>query len=335
MCENEKYPINVRKIRISDPFILADQMSKKYYTYAAGFFPWTPGGAKKEAFYALESEDLFHWSMPVKVFDAKDTGFWADRDYWAPECHVWKGKYYLISSFRAKGTYRRCQCLVSESPKGPFVPHGQPLTPRGWHCLDGTLYTDGKGNPWLVFCHEWLQVGDGQIAAVRLAEDLTHAVSKPVILFRASDGPWTADFVGKDGAAAGYVTDGPFLHRMADGSLIMLWSSFTPSGYATGYAVSQSGEIDGPWIHEARPLYFHDGAHSMLFETFEGQLMMALHCPNEPAQKRMFLFEMEEKAGKLHVINEVTGGWYQWARGPAGKWVYQEPCAEKPRFTQE
>ena len=71
---------------------------------------------------------------------------------------------------------------MSDSPKGPFRPVGnRPVTPEGWHCLDGTLYTDRKGAPWLVFCHEWLQVGDGQICAVPLSEDLSEAVGEPVI----------------------------------------------------------------------------------------------------------------------------------------------------------
>ena len=38
------------------------------------------------------------------------------------------------------------------------------VTPDGWQSLDGTLYVDRSGKPWMVFCHEWLQVGDGQMA---------------------------------------------------------------------------------------------------------------------------------------------------------------------------
>ena len=121
----------------------------------------------------------------------------------------------MISSFRAPGNYRRCRVLVSDSPLGPFLPAGkEPVTPDGWHCLDGTLYADRRGKPWLVFCHEWLQVGDGQVCAVPLSGDLKEAAGEPVVLFRASDGPWT----GQSG-----VTDGPFLHRLPGGKLMMLY----------------------------------------------------------------------------------------------------------------
>ena len=266
------YPYAVRDVHISDPFILADPVSRRYYTYVQFAdrerFPELPAG--RGHFFVLESRDLIHWSRPQVCFTQGD--FWADLDYWAPECHLWRGRYYLFSTFRAAGRYRRCQCLAADSPKGPFAPVGEPLTPPGWQCLDGTLYVDRSGKPWLVFCHEWLQVEDGQVCALPLSDDLDRATGEAQVLFRASDGPWTASGV----------TDGPFLHRLPGGRLIMLWSSFDKhGGYALGYAVSASGEIAGPWVHKPRPLYAMDGGHGMLFTAFSGQLMMACHCPND------------------------------------------------------
>jgi hypothetical protein len=185
----------------------------------------------------------------------------------------------------------------------------------------------------MVFCHEWLQVFDGQIAAVPLSDDLGEAIGPPVVLFRASEAPWRDSLIGKNGGG-GFVTDGPFLHRMGNGTLIMLWSNFTPLGYATGYAKSASGELKGPWIQQKDPLYAHDGAHSMLFRTFGGQLMMSLHCPNIHSLKRILLFEMEEKNGDLHIVNEVTGNWYNVIRGSAQDYRYRDDCVEEPVFTK-
>ena len=196
----KRYPYHIRDVHISDPFILADPVSKKYYTYVQFVdrtrFPEVETG--EPCFYVLESRDLVHWSKPEIAFRKGD--FWADSDYWAPEVHIWRGKYYLLSSFRARGTYRRCQCLVADSPKGPFKPVSEkPVTPDGWHCLAGTLYEDRKGRPWMVFCHEWLQVNDGQICAVPLSDNLGKATGEPVILFRASDGPWAAKMMKNSG----------------------------------------------------------------------------------------------------------------------------------------
>lgn len=327
-----RYPYHVRDVHISDPFILADPVTHRYYTYVQFVngerFPDVPQG--RGYFYVLESEDLVHWSKPEVCFEKGD--FWADLDYWAPECHIWKGKYYLISSFRAEGTYRRCQCLVADSPKGPFKPvRPEPVTPDGWHCLDGTLYVDRKGDPWMVFCHEWLQVGDGQICAIRLSEDLGESIGDPIVLFRASEAPWSGPF-----RSGGYVTDGPFLHRLPGGKLIMLWSSFDHhNAYTMSYATSLSGEITGPWVQREDPLYDLDGAHSMLFHAFSGQLMMSCHGPNDHSRKRILLFEMEETPDALRIINEVTGNWYSAIGGHGARYAYPQPCKEIPCFLKD
>lgn len=328
-----KYPYHVRDVHISDPCILADPVPRKYYTYVqfadSERFPDLPQGGGY--FYVLESEDLVHWSKPEVCFERGD--FWANLDYWAPECHIWKGKYYLISSFRAEGMYRRCQCLVADSPKGPFKPvRPEPVTPDGWHCLDGTLYVDKKGDPWMVFCHEWFQVGDGQICAIRLTEDLGEAIGDPVILFRASEAPWSGTF-----RTGGYVTDGPFLHRLPGGKLILLWSSYDHlNSYSSSYVASLSGEITGPWVQRQDPLYDLDGAHTMLFRAFSGQLMMACHCHNgDHKLKRILLFEMEETPDELRIINEVTGNWYHCIGGHGARWAYRQPCREVPCFLRD
>lgn len=332
-----EYPISVRDIRISDPFILVDPVSKKYYMYDGGpkaelfedgIFPDLGGTA---GFFVYVSEDLFHWSRPQLVYRPAED-HWGKYDFWAPECHIWKGKYYIFSSFRGEGTYRRCATLVADSPMGPFKPTNPTgaVTPEGWQCLDASLYVDKKNKPWMIFCHEWTQVQDGQICAIPMTDDLANADGDPIILFRASEAPWRDDRLGylpKEGMTwiSGFITDGCFAHRTADGSLLMLWSNYSRHGYAVGYARSESGEIQGPWVQEPIPLYVMDGAHCMLFRTFEGQLMMSMHAPNHPHdKKRMLLFEMEEKGNSLHTLNECTGNWFciDKAKEPKGYYTY-------------
>ncbi len=324
------FPYSIKDVHISDPFILADEKSGMYYTYVqfVDRERFSDAVEKEACFYVLKSPDLYNWSKPKVCFRKKD--FWADKDYWAPECHIWKGKYYIISSFRAEGKFRGCQCLVSDSPEGPFEPVGDgPVTPKGWHCLDGTLFVDEEGAPWMVFCHEWMQVFDGQICAVKLSDDLSKAISEPEILFRASEAPWR----GKDHLDGGYVTDGPFLYRFKSGKLIMLWSSFSErGGYTVGYATSESGTIHGPWTQEELPLYAQDGGHAMLFRAFGGELMMSLHCPNIHEKKRILIFEMDDSKDKLAIKNEITGNWYHLAGGDAENWRYKTPCTEDYYF---
>ena len=305
--------IHVRDLNERDPFIVAHEPEGRYFLYSGRPIEGRAG----RAIYFRESPDLLQWSEPVPVFSGEG-GFWGPLDFWAPECHFWKGKYYLISSFRAAGGYRRCQCLAADTPRGPFQPViNAPCTPEGWHCLDGTLYEDRKGSPWLVFCHEWPQVQDGQIAAARLSGDLSRLEGDPLILFRASEAPWkfTDDrspwLYTEPQPAIGWarITDGPFLYRAENGELLMLWSSFSNTGYAIGYARSVSGDIQGPWVQEKEPLFSQDGGHGMMFRTFEGKLMLTIHSPNITHKEHLLLFEMEDRNGRLNITNEITGNW--------------------------
>ncbi len=330
MTDTEKYSVNVRDIYISDPCVLACRETGMYYIYARSFdrkmFPEVVKGA---TFYCMESPDLINWSRPILVFEKPDD-FWADLDYWAPECHFYKGRYYIISSFRAEGRFRRCQALVSDSPTGSFAPVSDaPLTPENWQCLDGTLYIDREGRPWLVFCHEWLQVWDGQMCCVRLSDDLSAPIGDPTVLFYASDAPWCA---GAHGEVRGQVTDGCFTYRTRSGALLMLWSNFCAGGYAIGCAKSDSGEITGPWTQYEQPLWAMDGGHAMLFHTFDGQLMMAFHCNN--TDKRMMLCQMAEQGDRLRIVNEITGNWYNKIGGGfVAPYGYKDKCKETAAFT--
>ena len=167
-----------------------------------------------------------------------EPGFWGTKNFWAPEAHAYRGRYFLFTSFIAEKERRGTQVLAADAPTGPYRVHSPgPLTPRDLECLDGTLHVEEDGSPWLVFCHEWVQVRDGEVRAVRLEEDLSRPAGNSRLLFRASEAPWTrpVSYRGAPPDPASRVTDGPFLHRAADGTLLMLWSSFCDTGYAFGH----------------------------------------------------------------------------------------------------
>lgn len=262
---------------VRDPFVLPVASDSTYYLY--GTRP-TFGQAP---FLCYTSRDLARWTGPHDILDLPQ-GFWATQDYWAPEVHLWKGRYYLFATYAAeKGAVRRTHIAVADHPLGPFKPIGEEAqTPRGWMCLDGTFFVDDEERPWMVFCHEWVQVQDGEICAVPLTDHLDAASGEPILLFKASSAPWVA-------ARPDKVTDGPFLHRTKTGRLVMLWSSFGHDGkYKVGLAHSRSGTLQGPWVQHMTPLFEDDGGHAMLFTTFDGVLMAAFHAPNShPSRPRL------------------------------------------------
>ena len=288
----KRYPLKTRQIVLRDPCVLPHD--GVYYMVGTG-----KHGAS-QGFYVFESLDLKKWSKPIPAFEAtKD--FWADRDFWAPELHHYKGKFYLFGTAALAPPVRATQIFISDTPTGPFKPLGKRAqTPQNWQCLDGTLFIDDEGAPWMVFCHEWTQVGDGEMQAIRLTEDLSESKGEPVLLFHASDAPWGKSI--RDEKA--FITDGPWLHRLKNGTLIMLWSSFTEKGrYAVGVAKSESGKIQGPWLQEEKPLFKAHGGHPMLFRTFEGKLMMSLHQPNSGAPAHPRFLEVVETETGLKLVD--------------------------------
>jgi arabinan endo-1,5-alpha-L-arabinosidase len=152
---------------------------------------------------------------------------------------------------------------------------------------------DDASIPWMVFCHEWVQVEDGEMCAIPLAGDLHSAAGNPVLLFRASEAAWAKPFEAR-GRSNNRVTDGPFLHRLPSGKLLMLWSTTGYEGYAMGYALSESGSILGPWVQSPQPIYGKDGGHGMLFRDFNGRLWMTLHHPNNSPNERPTWLEVRE-----------------------------------------
>lgn len=290
---------SLQHIQIRDPFVLPVPEESAYYLFGSTDTDIWSGPA--HGFDCYRSTDLADWDGPYPAFRPPE-GFWADRNFWAPEVHAYRGRYYMFATFKSEDAARGTQALVADSPMGPFIPHSQgPLTPARWECLDGTLHVDTDGQPWLVFCHEWVQTTDGTVCAVRLTGDLSSTLGEPVELFAASSAPWV-DPVESPRWGKGYVTDGPFLYRSAGGTLLMLWASFKDGRYAQGLAVSTTGQVTGPWRHEPEPLFQADGGHGMVFRDFAGRLHLTIHTPNQTPDERAVFIPLIEADGGVHLL---------------------------------
>jgi arabinan endo-1,5-alpha-L-arabinosidase len=149
------------------------------------------------------------------------------------------------------------------------------------------------------------------MCVVELARDLKTTVGDTRVLFRAVDAPWTKPFpfakdFGIDEAV--YLSDGPFVYRTRSGQLLLLWSSFGPTGYAVGMARSATGDIFGPWTHDAEPLFERDGGHGMVFGSKEGKPLLVIHAPNLSPQERPMLIELTETEDDLLTCPQSSGG---------------------------
>lgn len=310
------YNVPISSIRCSDPFILPDDTDNTYYMYSTG---------GRGRVMARASKDLVNWTEPFEVMKfTKDHWAGENAASWAAEVHLYKGKYYLFTTSHTEEVmetlpgrgdipHRATQIYVSDSPRGPFkdFTNNIPHTPWNWAALDGTLWVE-DGVPYMVFCHEWLQITDGTMDAVRLPDDLSVPVEKPFKLFSASEAKWSGEMLelgektnGKD--IGGNVTDGPWLFKTQTGKLGMLWSTWGKERYAIGVAYSESGSVKGPWIQEPQPLFHDNGGHGMMFRTFDGELKLCMHWVDQRDEfpgRRPVIRDLDDSGDKLVLLPE-------------------------------
>jgi GH43 family beta-xylosidase len=305
-----------------DPFILAYQPTRTYYLYTA--IGARQSGTNHAGVVAYTSRNLTDWEGPKLVFSVPDN-LWANPadGAWAPEVHEYKGKFYLFVTLHNQNRpipeptpvthpiyqgkpaalhLRGTQVFIASSPAGPFTQLGpDSASPKDSMALDGTLFIE-DGVPYMVYAHEWIQVLDGTMEAIRLSSDLSRSEGEPFYLFKGSDAPWLAEQQTASNKARTYVTDGPFLYRTTKGKLLMLWSSYKDGLYMQALAFSDSGKLRGPWRQTA-PLVGDDSGHGMLFHRFDGKLMLVLHHPFQRAHAK--IFEMEDTGTSVKVGGEV------------------------------
>lgn len=305
-------------IRLSDPCILADSATNMYYMTGTSGLMFT-------------SYDLNKWTGPFRVAKTNPQSWMGDRpEIWAAELHQYKGKYYYFATFTNNAIKidtvhgnviprRASHVLVSDRAFGPYVPmqdevYLNPSQPT----LDGTFWQDTDGNPYMVFCGEWLQNWNGTVERQQLKPDLSGPVGLPQVLFRASDSPWSREKIpldertGTDSVQWNKVTDGPWLFRTGTGRLGMLWTSWVYNVYTQGVAYSASGTLAGPWVQEPEPITPPNFGHSMLFRAFDGQWLMSVHSHKEIGgryHRVPHLFEVDLSGDKL-VLGRMIEGRY-------------------------
>lgn len=298
-------------IRVRDPFIYTDSISKTYYLYAQTGNRLLDNDTIKGV-EVYKSTNLKNWTGPDTVFSAP-SNHWGKRMVWAPEMHYYKGKYFLFVTFTGDEMaskpkeqpeqYRRgTQILVADKPTGPFKAFvNRSTTPREWMSLDGTLWVEDT-IPYMVFCHEWAQIEDGTMELIQLKNDLSDTVGVPQTLFKATEAKWVRSLSNTGFKYHGYVTDGCFLYKTKTGKLLMIWSSFGDKGYGLGQLISESGSIKGPWKHIDKMIFEEGGGHGMIFKTFAGKSMLCLHQPNKGDKERTQIYELVDRGDYLEIL---------------------------------
>ena len=295
-------------IRLSDPCILADKESGLYYMTGTSGKLWI-------------SRDLDKWTGPYRLIEP-DTTSWMGRnpEIWAAELHLYNGKYYCFATFTNKevniGSFRgmilprrATHVMVSDVPWGPYRPvSDENYLPEDRPTLDGTFWVDSDGKPYMVYCGEWISNWDGTMERVRLKDDLSGSIGDGKLLFKASASPWSREKL--DGKIVpNRVTDGPWLFRTDTGRLGMIWTSWIYGIYTQGVAYSESGNIDGPWVQEEKPITPPDHGHGMLFKDLSDRWLMSVHSHRNAHGNYIRIpqiFEVDLSGDKLKVGKKLV-----------------------------
>lgn len=237
---------------LADPFVL--KWNGEYFLYTSGS-PIT----------AYHSSDLVHWDFVGPVLRASEAPHaWNQADVWAPEVVYRNGKFYLYytasrksDDWRVGEIARRIGVAVSESPRGPFVDSGQPVTPD-WG-IDATVFKDPEGGAEYLFysyLYEPRLPGSG-IVADRLTA-WNSVAGHPTHITRGSEA-WEDKDGDPNNGSVRYTNEAPTVIKR-HGRFYMMYSggSWDLPTYALGYATSETapeGGLNGPrWKKTIPPI---------------------------------------------------------------------------------
>ncbi len=177
----------------TNPVLAAGQpihMGDPFAFRAEGAYYLIGTTSEHEGFRMYRSPDLVHWKSIGWVYRKTPTS-WADGFFWAPEIRFYRGKYYLVYSGHVRGTDPPRLLLglaVSDLPQGPYKDIHAPWFDAGYSAIDGDIFIDSDGTPYLYFSRNGTTDGYayGKIYGVQLAQDLSKRVGRPVELMEAS-----------------------------------------------------------------------------------------------------------------------------------------------------
>ena len=293
-------------IRMGDPFVLKHE--GRYYLV---------GTTAGDGFKCWRSEDLVNW-QPLGYAYQRNEDSWGRSSFWAPELFRYRDRFYMVySASRDKDQGYRICLAAAERPEGPYRDVSTPWCDVGWSSIDGHVFTDEDGTPYLYFARvgvvgePWAEPSTGyifgKIYGVRLKPDLSGVVGEPVLCTEAEQ-EWE-----DPRSMHTRCNEGAFVLRRGD-TYYMTYSAshYASPKYGIGYATAPSPL--GPWEKaENNPLATTDPrvgvsgpGHSSITRSPDGsELFMVYHAHADP----------EHPSGNRTVnIDRVTfddNGWMQ------------------------
>lgn len=257
--------LSLESIAIRDPFIIKDNeggyvmfgTTTKHTIYDS------------DGVYYYTSLDLKNWSNPKILMTKNDFGAKC-KDFWSPEFYFINGTFYMLITLTFAKNKRGSYLYKSGSLLDKYELVCR-VTPKNEMSLHATMYEE-CGEYYIVYSHEWKEVGVGEINAVKINKNFDGIeIDSKIKLFDAR-----ANNYKKNSNVM--VTDAPFCYKKND-DLYILWSTYDrDKKYLTLMAKSSNGKIKGEYTQLA-PLVVDDGGHAMIFTDYDGVEYIAYHSP--------------------------------------------------------
>jgi len=236
---------------VADPYVLSYE--GVYYLYGTsagdGFKYWT-------------SDNLSDWEEKGYTFRKTDHS-WGKGSFWAPEVIHYNNKFFMVYSASGETMYGKGLriCLaVSDKPGGPFTDIHAPLFDLGFSCIDGHIFVDTDGKPYLYYemvgavGEHWKNNGYlwGMVMGVELSADLSRPLHEPILCLYTSqtwEGPESLKARSNEGMTV----------FKKDSVYYMTYSGnhYADPNYGVGYAVSDKPL--GMWVkYQGNPILKQD-----------------------------------------------------------------------------
>jgi beta-xylosidase len=275
----------------ADPYVLFND--GLYYLYATsagdGFKYWT-------------SKNLSDWEEKGYAFRKTDNS-WGKGSFWAPEVINYHNKFYMVYSASGETMYGKGMriCLaVSDNPGGPFTDIYAPLFDLGFSCIDGHIFVDTDGKPYLYYemvgavGEHWNNQGYlwGMVMGVELSSDLSKPLHEQKLCLYASQ-DWERPESMKARSNEGMTV------FKKNGVYYMTYSGnhYADPNYGVGYAVSDRPL--GMWVkYKENPILKQDtsigvsgpGHNSIVKSPDQKEWFIVYHShanPDKPGGRRI------------------------------------------------
>lgn len=276
-CNEEAATVTVAidTMDLANPYILYDKLTDLYYMTGDGGAMW-------------RSKDMRVWEGPYEVLaPAAESWIGASSVVTSPEIHRYKDRYYYMATFTDRAAVMdtvggknicrtSCEIFVSDNLMGPYTHIAQdaPLLNSSHATQHPTFCTDELNVGYMIYNHSGEQNGDATVQIIRLGRNFDVQVGEPYIMFRASQNSWSRA-TNSNGPSP--LMKAPFLFNTYTGGLGVLFTTYVGNEQCIGVAYSQTGHLDGPWLIEPVPLLDGNVGGAMLFNDYDGKLLMACH----------------------------------------------------------